>query len=84
MVMPKELLEALMQLSALHQRTEDVRSDLKIIESKYENIIERINRTEAQMDYFRASLKIEISEQLKADLSKTFGINEHDMLSSGQ
>lgn len=68
MTIAGDLLETLSKLSALEARTADVRSYVERVDSKIDNLLERLSRLEEKYDSLRSNVKNEILADIKADI----------------
>lgn len=71
MGLPSELWETVRKLSSLEARTEDVMRGMDRIETKVDNLIDRISRVEARYEYLRENVRNEILAEVKADVART-------------
>jgi predicted transcriptional regulator len=65
-----EILDAVRKLSALEARTEDVRRAQDRLESKLDELIDRLSRIEANYEGLRTNVRNEILADIKGDLAR--------------
>ncbi len=68
MSITKDLLETVAKLAALQARTEDIRKAQDRIESKLDDLINRVSRVETNYENLRENLRNQILADIKGEL----------------
>jgi hypothetical protein len=64
----KDLFDAFTKLASLEQRTADVTRFVDKVDSKLDNIIERLTKIETRVEYLEKNVKNEIMADIKGEL----------------
>ena len=70
MAVTQEILDTFRKITALEYRTQDIKEHLIRVESKIDNLIDRISRLEANYQNLRENLRSQILGDLKAEMVK--------------
>ena len=79
MSIPKDLFETVQKLASLEARTADVTKYVERVDTKIDNLLQRLTKLETRVEYLEKNVKNEIMADIKSEIVSV----KYELLSNG-